>query len=158
MAQATGFYDTTRQPDVSFKDLFDLRNASKKQYLDQIFAANIAKQNVVDPNTRNVVPSAGDLNNSGFYKAAADAGLGPSEMQAAMQYRAAQNQADAGQQQSNQMLRLYGADPAAAGRNGAQIGEPGTGPPPTPPAAQPTASSQWDPPPPPPPIDPANKL
>ena len=156
MAQATGFYDTTRQPDVSFKDLFDLRNASKKQYLDQIFAANIAKQNVVDPNTGKVVTYAGDLNNSGFYKAAADAGLGPSEMQAAMQYRAAQNQADAGQQQSNQMLRLYGADPAAAGRNGAQIGEPGIGSAPNPSAGQPTSSSQSDAPS--APAEPSNRL
>ena len=158
MAQATNWYNSPTPAPLGMSDMLAIKDAAQARNLKDIFAANIAKQNIVDPNTGKVVTYAGDLNNSGFYKAAADAGLGREEIQAAMQYRAAQNQADVGQQQSNQMLRLYGADPTAAGRNGAQIGEPGIGSAPNPSAGQPTASSQTDTPAAAAPAEPSNRL
>jgi hypothetical protein len=144
MAQATNWYNSPTPAPLGMSDMLAIKDAAQARKLKDIFAANM--------------DARGNLNQSGFYKDAAAAGMGKDEMEAAMQYRAAQNQADVGQQQSNQMLRLYGADPTAAGRNSAQIGEPGIGSAPNPSAGQPTASSQTDTPAAAAPAEPSNRL
>lgn len=148
MAQVTNWYDSPTPAPLGMRDMLAIKDAAQARKLKDIFAANIATAPVygTDPNTgaQIVVTRPGDLDESGFYKAAAAAGLGKDEMEAAMQYNAAQKGAQVNTQYANAQLRNMGADPTAAGRNNAQIGEPGIGSAPNPSAGQPTAASQMD--------------
>lgn len=99
---------------VSWKDLQDIQNAAydrdQKRGLDELFSQNI--------------DSKGNLNEHAFYTGVAARGLNPEAAREAMKYYQDQKKADVATQIANQTLRMYGANPNAGGRNGAQIGEP----------------------------------
>jgi len=91
-------------------DWKDLNENADKNSLRRLFARSL--------------DATGNVNERGFYQGIKDIGLGPAEAKTAMDWLAAQKGSQVNTATQNQTLRALGSNPAAAGRAGAQIGEP----------------------------------
>jgi hypothetical protein len=91
-------------------DWKDLNETADKTSLRRLFARSL--------------DATGNVDERGFYQSIKDVGLGPAEAKTAMDWLAAQKGNQANTAMQNTQIRAMGYNPAAAGRAGAQIGEP----------------------------------
>ena len=127
MAQAQGFYQSQPGPALGWDQLQAMQQSGyrfgQSQDLDKIFAKNIATQNVTDPNTGKVVTRAGDLDQGGFYRDAAAAGIGADQYSEPFKYYLGQKRAESDAVGQKQGLQLMGVSQPTQTRNGAAVGE-----------------------------------
>ena len=127
MAQAQGFYQSQPQPQLGWDQIQEMRQKGyqfrQAQDLDKIFAKNIAKEPVLGPDG-SIITRPGDLDQAGFYRDAATAGIGADQFPKGVEYYLAQKKAESEAVGTNLGLRQMGVEKPVQSRNNASVGEP----------------------------------
>jgi hypothetical protein len=128
MAQAQGFYQSTPPTGPSWTDLQDMNQKgyafNKAKDLNKIFAKNVAQQTVTDPNTGKVITRAGDIDQAGFYRDAAQARLPPDMIAEGLKQFMGQRRAESELTGLNMVQQQMGVANPTQTRNNASVGEP----------------------------------
>jgi hypothetical protein len=127
MAQAQ-FIPTAPAPSESWGQLQEIQQKTydfkKKKDLNRIFAKNVAQQTVTDPSTGKVITRAGDIDQAGYYRDAAQAGLSPEAISEGLKQFMGQRRAESELVNLNIGQRQTGVDSPTQTRNNASVGEP----------------------------------
>ncbi len=128
MAQAQGFYQSEPPKGPSWSELQEMQQKTysfkKQKDLNRIFAKNVAQQTVTDPNTGKVITRAGDIDQAGYYRDAAQAGLSPDAISEGLKQFMGQRRAESELIGINMAQQQMGVANPTQTRNNASVGEP----------------------------------